>query len=106
MTKRQMPFGYGDYTDERKAEFDAGATNVGLVTNYNPGPGEPPENPIPLESDSPLIIDGQQVTATVDGVGMSWQVVRNMAAAGALAVNLTSPDGRIVRQSPVQTDVV
>ncbi len=101
MTKRQMPTFYGDYTDERKAEFDAGATNVGLVSPYNPGPGEPPENPIPLESDSPLIIDGQQVTATVDGVGMSWQMVRNMAAAGALEVNWYYR-GHIIGQSPVE----
>jgi hypothetical protein len=84
-TRRGMPQNYADYSNEPQAEVNASKANVGLESNYQPPSGSANNSFPPLESESALYIDGRRATATVDGVAMSWQVVRNMAQAGASA---------------------
>jgi YD repeat-containing protein len=82
MTKRLMPAGYFDYSDERQAEFDAGGTNVGLVSSYQLQYDATNSNVLPLESESALYVDGRRVTATLDGVAINWQAAQNLINSG------------------------
>ena len=83
VTPRLMPANWWDYSDQRKAEFDSGNSNVGLETNYQPVYEPGPSENLPLESESPLYVDGQKASVTIDGVSVSWLVARQMAEAGS-----------------------
>jgi hypothetical protein len=66
---------YGEGTERSPAETDPMGNNMGLSTPYIAVPDPPPpdtENStfFPLDSDSPLIVNGQTVKCFIDG--MEW----------------------------------
>ncbi len=63
-----------DDIDPRQTELDPMGNNVGTVTGYNPQylPSEPTFH-IPIEGESPLFINGQRVSFSLDGMAISSQ---------------------------------
>jgi hypothetical protein len=71
-----------NYIDPRHAELDPMSNNAGLVTNYSPQylPSDP--NQIPIEGESPLYINGQRASATLDGLAISGQALSALVNSG------------------------
>ncbi len=99
----------GEGAEGAPAELDPLGGNVGLSTPYiqiaeEPPPPVEPEYPSlrNLFEESPMMVNGQKVTATLDGMEISWSSLRSMAGGDALAVNLYNSKGQIYDQSPVQ----
>ncbi len=78
----------GEGYDGAPAEFDPLGGNAGLTTPYieliEP---PPPENQylIPFNRDSPMYVNGERVTVTLDGIevpfGLAWSALQNGSAA-------------------------
>ncbi|MEO8649808.1 MAG: hypothetical protein ABI539_11640, partial [Acidobacteriota bacterium] len=86
------------YIDPNNGEMDAGGTNAGLKNDYSPGSGAPPEVPQPLESESPLHIDGRRVTCTVNGFAMGCQLALGFADHGSVFPLIISENAYSINQ--------
>lgn len=90
---------YPFYIDPANGELDAGATNVGLVDPYPPEPNPPLESPVPAESTSPMYIDGQRTSVTLDGMAISWQFAQNLLNSGWIGGQMG-----LIERSMMQSD--
>jgi hypothetical protein len=81
---------YPEQAEESPAELDALGGNVGLSTPNvpEPEPIPPPENsPFQImHEDSPMYVDGQRVTATLDGLPIGIGRLSSLMANGSVAV--------------------
>ncbi|MEJ7860897.1 MAG: hypothetical protein WKF90_04585 [Pyrinomonadaceae bacterium] len=86
------------YADGLPAEFDPLGGNVGLSTPYiylTGGSGYPREPEIPtlqrLSDESPMYVNGQRVTATLDGIEVSVSFALSALASGSAIPSALAP---------------